>query len=280
MRLGAHISVAGGVSKAFSRAQEVTADCMQIFTRNQRQWVPKPLPSDEVSAFLQLREETGIGPNMSHASYLVNLATHQEELEAKSIAAMVDEVRRADALGLEFVVFHPGSTPDGLEVGIDRVARRLDRIIETVGDASHAIILLENTAGQGNTLGLEFSHLRDVLAATSYPDRLGVCIDTCHAFAAGYDYTSEDGYHDVVERLLAAVTLPKVQAFHINDSLKELASRRDRHAGIGEGHIGLEPLARWLNDPRFQDLPATLETPEAEARYKEELTLLRGLMKG
>ncbi len=280
MRLGAHISVAGGVSKAFARAQEVTADCMQIFTRNQRQWVPKPLDPDEISAFLQLREETGIGPNMSHASYLVNLATHQEDLEAKSLTAMVDEVRRADALGIEFVVFHPGSSPDGLAIGVERVARRLDRIIETVGDESRTTILLENTAGQGNTLGLEFSHLRDMLAAASYPDRLGVCIDTCHAFAAGYDYTTQEGYHAVVDQLLAAVTLAKVRAFHINDSRKELASRRDRHAGIGEGHIGLQPLAWWLRDPRFKNLPATLETPEAEARYKEELAILRGLIEG
>lgn len=277
MRLGAHISVAGGVSLAFGRAEEVTAECMQIFTRNQRQWSPKPLASDEVNRFREERERTGIGPNMSHASYLVNLATSKPDLEEKSVAAMVDEVARADALGLEFVVFHPGSTPDGLDIGFDRVASRLDRIIETAGDQSETTILLENTAGQGNTLGLSFSHLGEMIARSRYPERLGVCIDTCHAFAAGYDYTTKAGYDAVVAELLDAVSLDKVMAFHINDSLKELASRRDRHAGIGEGEIGLPPLAFWLNDPRFDGLPATLETPEAEARYKAELNLLRGL---
>ncbi len=279
MRLGAHISVAGGVSLAFDRAIEVTAECMQIFTRNQRQWVPKPLAEDEIAAFRRRRVETGIGPNMSHASYLVNLATPKPDLEEKSVDAMVDEVRRADALGIEFLVFHPGSSPDGIETGIERVARRLDRIVETAGSDSRVTILLENTAGQGNTLGLEFAQLRDILAAAKYPDRLGVCIDTCHAFAAGHDYTTEAGYQTVVDDLAATVTLDKLMAFHINDSLKEFDSRRDRHAGIGEGLIGLEPLAFWLNDPRFKDHPASLETPEAEARYKEELAILRGLVK-
>ncbi len=279
MRLGAHISTAGGVSKAFARALEVTADCMQIFTRNQRQWVPKPLAEEEIGAFRSRHQETGLGPNMSHCSYLVNLATPDAELEKKSVDAMVDEVRRADALGLEYIVFRPGSTPDGVAVGVARVARRLDRIIEETGDGSTTTILLENTAGQGNTLGLHFAHLRDIIAAAHYPQRLGVCIDTCHAFAAGYDYTSPEGYDGVVSELLEAVTLDKVMAFHINDSKKELASRRDRHEGIGQGHIGLEPLAFWLNDERFADRPATLETPEAEARYKEELDLLRGLLK-
>lgn len=279
MRLGAHISTAGGVSKAFDRALEVTAECMQIFTRNQRQWVARPLPTEEISSFRLRLKETGLGPNMSHCSYLVNLATHDPELEEKSVTAMVDEVRRADALGLEYIVFHPGSTPDGLTVGVERVARRLDRIVESAGDDSATTILLENTAGQGNTLGLHFAHLRDIIAQAKYPHRLGVCVDTCHAFAAGYDYTSPERYDSVVTELLEAVTLEKVRAFHINDSKKELASRRDRHEGIGEGHIGLEPLGFWLNDERFSDHPGTLETPEAEARYKEELMLLRGLRK-
>lgn len=279
MRLGAHISVAGGVSKAFDRALDVTAECMQIFTRNQRQWQPKPLSEEEVKGFRKRHAETGLGPNMSHASYLVNLATHNPELEEKSVAAMVDEVRRAEALGLEFVVFHPGSTPDGLPTGVARVANRLDRIVEEAGDGSTTTILLENTAGQGNTLGLHFAHLRDMIAAARYPQRLGVCIDTCHAFAAGYDYTTREGYDNVIDELLEAVTLDKVMAFHLNDSKKELASRRDRHAGIGEGHIGLPPLAFWLNDARFASHPATLETPEAEVRYKEELELLRGLVR-
>jgi len=251
---------------------------MQIFTRNQRQWQPKPMAEEEIEAFRKRHAETGLGPNMSHCSYLVNLATHKPDLEEKSVAAMVDEVRRADALGLEFIVFHPGSTPDGLAIGVERVASRLNRIIEEAGDESKTTILLENTAGQGNTLGLHFSHLRDMIGAARYPHRLGVCIDTCHAFAAGYDYTTRAGYDTVIDELLEAVTLDKVMAFHINDSKKELASRRDRHEGIGEGFIGLKPLSFWLNDSRFTNHPATLETPEAEERYKKELKILRGLL--
>jgi deoxyribonuclease IV len=279
MRLGAHISTAGGVSKAFDRALEVTAECLQIFTRNQRQWQPRAIPEEEVQAFRRRRSETGLGPIMAHASYLVNLATPDPVLEEKSVAAMLDEVRRADLLGLEFLVFHPGSNKEGVDIGINLVAKRLDRIIEEAGDASQVTILLENTAGQGNTLGLKFAHLRDMMAASSYPHRLGVCIDTCHAFAAGYDYSTTEKYGEVVAELSATVTVEKVLAFHINDSKKEYASRRDRHAGIGEGFIGLEPLSYWLNDPRWKNHMATLETPEAESAYKKELAILRRLMK-
>ncbi len=278
MRLGAHISTAGGVSGAFARAVEVTAECMQIFTRNQNRWASKPIAADEAAEFRRLRKETGIGPNMAHASYLVNLATSDAELERKSVEAMVDEVHRADLLGIEYLVFHPGAHMGaGIETGIRLIAQRLDRIVEEAGDDSRVTILLENTAGQGTVIGNEFEHLRDILAAVRHVDRIGVCIDSCHAFAAGYDLTSGTGYEQAIAALASTVTLPKVLAFHLNDSLRDFNSRKDRHAGIEQGKMGLSPFGYLVNDPRFAQHPATLETPEAEAAYARELSVLRKL---
>jgi len=251
---------------------------MQIFTRNQRQWSPRPIPDEEVAQFRAERERTGIGPNMSHASYLVNLATMKPEQEEKSVAAMVDEVRRAQSLGVEYLVFHPGSARDSdPATGMKLVAARLDRVIEEAGGDESVTILLENTAGQGATLGADFRQLGEMIGMCNYPHRLGVCIDTCHAFAAGYDYSTPEAYERMMDGLIAAVTVDKIRAFHINDSLRPFDSRKDRHAGIGEGEIGVEPLVHFLKDPRFVDHPATLETPEAEAAYKRELRLLRSL---
>lgn len=278
MRLGAHISAAGGVSKAFPRAVEVEAECMQIFTRNQNRWASKPIPEDEAQRFLQLRSETGIGPNMAHGSYLINLATVDPILETKSIQAFLDEIQRCDQLEIEYFVFHPGAHKgEGEDKGIALVAQRLDRIIEEAGESSQVTILLENTAGQGTTLGHEFSQLRDIIGACSYPERLGVCIDTCHTLAAGYDIRTRETYEATMEQLIAAVTLDKVLGFHFNDSKKEFGSRRDRHEQIAEGFVGLEAFKFFVNDPRFEGLPCSLETPEAEDRYKQELKLLRGL---
>jgi len=278
MKLGAHISTAGGVSAAFARAQEVTAECMQVFTRNQNRWASKPISASEAAEFRRLRRETAIGPNMAHASYLVNLATSDAELERKSVEAMLDEVRRADQLGIEYLVFHPGAHMGaGVETGIRLIAQRLDRIAELADDDSRVTILLENTAGQGTVIGHEFGHLRDILASSRNPARLGVCIDSCHAFAAGYELTTAEGYEAAMQALAETVTLPKVMAFHLNDSLRDCNSRKDRHAGIEQGKMGLAPFGFLVNDPRFADHPATLETPEAEAAYARELAVLRNL---
>jgi len=279
MRLGAHVSTAGGVSSAFGRAVDVTAECIQVFTRNQNRWVSKAISDGEAAEFRRRRVETGIGPNMAHASYLVNLATSDPELAGKSIGAMVDEVARADQLGIEYLVFHPGShLGDGVGPGIERVAGRLDEIIERAGYSSKVMILIENTAGQGSNLGFEFGQLRDIIAACSHPGRLGVCIDTCHTFAAGYDIATPEGYVKTIDDLTGAVTLEKVLAFHLNDTKHPLGSRKDRHEGISKGLLGLTPFSFFLNDPRFASRPATLETPEAEAAYKKELKLLRNLL--
>jgi deoxyribonuclease-4 len=251
---------------------------MQIFTRNQTRWDSKPISEQEAALFRKLRAETGIGPNMAHASYLVNLATEDPLLEARSVAAMVDEVRRAEQLSVEFLVFHPGAHMGaGVDRGVANIARRLDAIIEEAGSAGRVRILLENTAGQGSAIGHDLSHLRDILAACRFPDRLGVCIDTCHAFAAGYDFTTDDGYESFVSALDDAVGLRRVLAFHLNDSKKALASRVDRHEQIDEGLLTAAPIVRFVRDPRFADRPGTLETPLAEERYAQELKLLRKL---
>ena len=280
MRVGAHISTAGGVSKAFPRAMEVGAECMQIFTRNQNRWFSKPILEVEAAEFRRRRRETGIGPNMAHASYLVNLATVDPVLEEKSVAAFLDEIKRADQIGLEYLVFHPGSHKgEGEERGIQLVAKRLDRIIEDAGDDSAVTILLENTAGQGTNLGFRFSHLRDIIGLSSYPERLGICFDTCHGFAAGYAIGTEEEYAETMGELDRVVGLERLLAFHFNDSKKEFDSRRDRHEQLDEGFIGLQPFSFFVNDQRFADCPASLETPEGEARYRQELELLRGLRK-
>jgi len=251
---------------------------MQLFTRNQTRWNSRPISDEEAARFRTLRSETGIGPNMSHGSYLVNLATTDAALEAKSVSAFLDEIHRADLLGLEFMVFHPGSHKGlGIEAGLKLVTERLDRIIEEAGEESRVTILLENTAGQGTNLGFEFSHLRDIMALSSYPERLGVCIDTCHTFGAGYEIRTREGYEKTMAQLAASVTLEKVMAFHLNDSIRGFGTRKDRHAGIGEGVMGLEPFRFFVNDPLFRDAPATLETPGAEEAYRSELKILRGL---
>jgi len=279
MRLGAHVSTSGGVCTAFDRAKQVTAECMQVFTRNQNRWASKPIPTETAGEFRALRAKTGIGPNMAHASYLVNLATSDPVLERKSVAAMVDEVRRAGQLGIEYLVFHPGAhLGAGVEAGVSLVAGRLERIIDEAGDeAAAVVILLENTAGQGTALGWEFQQLRDIIGACRQSARLGVCIDTCHAFAAGYDFTTDAGYADTINALDTAVGLTNVRAFHINDSKREAASRIDRHEQIDEGKLGAASIVRFVKDPRFSGHPGTLETPLAEERYKKELRLLRKL---
>jgi deoxyribonuclease-4 len=252
---------------------------MQLFTRNQTRWVAKPLSETEIAAFRDLRAETGIGPNMAHASYLMNLATSDPDAAQQSVEAFLDEVRRADQLGIEFLTFHPGSHKGaGLEAGIRLVAERLDRVLEAAEGNRGVMILLENTAGMGATLGAEFSQLRDIIAASRNPGRLGICVDTCHAYGAGYDLVSADGYEAMIEEMASCVTLAKVRAFHLNDSAQALGSRKDRHAGIGQGIMGLAPFERLLRDERFRDRFGCLETPEAEKGYKRELALLRSLL--
>lgn len=264
MNFGAHMSIAGGVYRAFARGEAVGCRSMQIFVKNERQWQGKPLSDAEIRLFHAERERTGITPILAHASYLINLATPDAELWERSIAALADEVERCRLLGVDYLVLHPGAhTGSGSEAGIARVAQALNRILASSSGAT--MILLENTAGQGSCLGGTFEELAAIIAQVEQPERLGVCLDTCHLFAAGYDIRQADGYATTIAQALAWLGQTRIHAFHLNDSQGALGSRRDRHAHIGEGQLGLEAFALLVNDPRFQGRPMILETPKEPA---------------
>jgi len=277
--LGAHESVAGGLHLAFDRIKKVGGDSLQIFTRNQRQWRPAPLKPEEIDAFKEAHEKSGKMIVASHGSYLVNLATAKDDLLEKSVDALVLELQRCDQLAIPYVVLHPGSHGGaGVEVGLERFVKGLDRAIET-GDVG-VKVLLETTAGQGTGLGSSFEELAFVLQNSKYPELLGVCVDTCHIFAAGYELRTEDGYNATIIALEKTVGLDNVLFFHLNDSKKELGSRVDRHEHIGKGAIGLSGFQNLLNDSRFKGLPMTLETPKSEklVEDRENLRILRSLL--
>ncbi len=276
--LGAHESVAGGLHLAFDRIKKVGGESLQIFTRNQRQWHPAPLKAEEIDAFKEAHEKNGKMIVASHGSYLVNLATAKDDLLEKSVDAFRLELQRCDQLAIPYVVLHPGSHGGaGVEVGLERFVRGLDRAIEAGGVGVK--VLLETIAGQGTGLGSSFEELAFVLQNSKYPELLGVCVDTCHIFAAGYELRTEEGYNTTIAALEKAVGIDNVLFFHLNDSKKELGSRVDRHEHIGKGAIGLNGFRNLLNDSRFKGLPMTLETPKSEnlAEDRENLRVLRSL---
>ena len=278
--LGAHESVSGGLHLAFERIHSVGGKALQIFTRNQRQWNPADLSKDEVEAF---RAEWRNCPEMevvSHGSYLVNLASGKAELQEKSIQAFVGELERCEQLGIEKVVLHPGSHGGaGVEKGVERFVQGLDSAIERA--RSESIVLVEATAGQGTGLGSSFAEIAAILERSQYTRRLAVCIDTCHIFAAGYDITTPEAYEQTMADFDKQVGIGRISFFHLNDSKKELGSRVDRHAHIGEGCIGTAGFANLLNDPRFADHSMTLETPKDKDLEddRKNLAVLRSLLK-
>lgn len=279
MNLGAHCSTEGGVSTALERAARAGCDAVQIFTKNNNRWSEKPLDPDEVRRFRAAARRFKSRFLFSHDSYLINLASPRRDVLRKSLVAMADEIRRADLLGLSYVVTHPGAhLGEGEERGIARVAESLDRVhAETPG--ARARVLLETTAGQGTTLGWRFEHLAEILARVASPERLGVCVDTCHVFAAGYDIRTEDAYTRTMRRLERLVGRRAIRAFHLNDSQRDLGSRVDRHAHIGKGKIGLGGFRALVNDERFRDRPMVLETPKGKDLKEDRMNLrvLRGL---
>ncbi len=279
IQLGAHESVAGGLYRAFERIEKAGGDALQIFTRNQRQWKPAQLKDDEVHLFKQAWKKREI-PVVSHASYLINFATAKKELLEKSVNAFILELQRCQRLGIKQVVLHPGSHGgDGVETGLERVVAGLDRAMEESG--TEVEVLIETTAGQGTGLGRSFEELAFILDNSKNQKRLGICVDTCHIFAAGYDLRTRKSYNETIAKLESIVGLSRVKFFHLNDSKKELGSRVDRHEHIGKGAIGLEGFANLLNDPRFTKIPMTLETPKGENLQEdiENLATLRSLVK-
>jgi deoxyribonuclease-4 len=273
MILGAHEGIAGGVSRAFERAEADTADALQIFVRNPRGWTSPPLDGAEVERFRAAARRSR-KPTAAHSLYLANHAAGDAALRKRSWAALADELERCEALGIPHLIFHPGSNADERE-GLALVAEGVERALDRVKGRSR--LLVEITAGQGRSLGWRFEQVAAIREGVpgAARRRVGVCFDTCHAFAAGYDLTTNEAYDRTFRALDAAVGLEHVRAFHLNDCKKPLGCRVDRHEHIGRGEMGLAPFRRLVNDRRFHDIPAFLET---EMRFKENLEVLRDLV--
>ena len=279
MQLGAHESIAGGLYKAFERARSATCDAVQIFVKSNRSWAVKPLAEDEIAQFKVKAEETGIRPVVAHTSYLLNLGTPDELLWEKSRNMLITELERCEALGVPWLVLHPGShVGSGEEAGLARVAQGLGEVHDATSGFPTQI-LLETTAGQGSSLGHTFEQLARIIEMSPQGERLGVCLDTCHVFAAGYELRTVEGYAATMEAFDRAIGLQRLKALHLNDSKGELGNRKDRHEHIGKGHIGLEGFRNVVNDRRLAGLPGLLETPKGDdlEEDRENLRVLRGL---
>jgi deoxyribonuclease IV len=280
--LGAHMSIAGGCHNAVTAAAELGMTTVQLFTKNNNQWAGKLLSDADVREFAKVLADTGITAPVAHDSYLINLASPDDVLWEKSIAAFRDELERAERLGLIGVVMHPGSFVSSTEeAGLERIVTALDRIHrETEG--LRTLTLLEATAGQGTNLGHRFEHLAWILDQASTSARMGVCVDTCHIFAAGYPLGTAEEYAATWSQFDRLIGIERVKALHINDSVKPLGSRVDRHAHIGRGCLGLEPFRLLMNDPRLASVPKYLETPKGLENGEEldaiNLRTLRGLI--
>ena len=280
LRLGAHESIAGGIYKAFDRAESVGCDALQVFVKPNRAWAISPLVEDDVAHFKRRAAETGIHPVVAHTSYLLNLASPEEALWGRSIKTLVLEMERCEALDIPFLVLHPGHhVGSGEKAGLARVAQGLGAVhAATLG--FRVRILLENTAGQGSALGAIFEQLAWLLAKTPQGDRLGVCLDTCHLFAAGYELRTAEGYNATISAFDTLVGLEHLHALHLNDCKYDLGSGKDRHEHIGEGFIGLDGFRNILTDSRLDGLPGLLETPKSDDLHEdaENLARLRSLV--
>jgi deoxyribonuclease-4 len=277
---GTHASASGGVDKALQRAVDVGATSCQIFSKNERQWRAKPLEPDVVERFREERERTGIRQVISHASYLINLASPKEDLIEKSMGGFTEELERAHTLGLQGVVLHPGAhTGSGVDVGIARIAESLNRLHDQLPHITSRT-LLETTAGQGTALGRSFEEIAAIMDQVEARDRIGVCLDTCHIFAAGYDIRTADGCLQVMDDFDRVIGLENLRALHLNDSKMPFASNKDRHEQIGEGEIGVDAFRALLNDTRLSGLPGVLETEkDSDGDYdRKNLALLRSLV--
>jgi deoxyribonuclease-4 len=274
------MSIGGGLHRAIDRAQSVDATALQVFVKSARQWDAKPLASPGVELFRREATASGLGPfTLAHASYLINLATPDDTLWQRSIAALRDEVDRCEQLGIPFLVLHPGSHGgSGEEAGLERIVSGLD--MATVSSSGATTILLETTAGQGATLGHRFEHLAFILDQARSSERLGVCFDTCHSLAAGYEFRDRRSYRKTFSEFDRTIGLSRLLGFHLNDSKHPLGSGKDRHEHIGRGEVGLEAFRLILNDRRFRSLPMVLETPKGAdmAEDIENLAVLREML--
>lgn len=278
--LGAHMSIAGGVGNALLDGKKVDCEAIQIFTKSARQWDGKPYTKEEIEQFRINQKKTGIGTVIAHDSYLLNLGSPDADLRKRSVRAFIDELERCETLGVMNLVAHPGAHVGAGELqGIKNIAKSLDDVHKAC-PGYHAKVTLEITAGQGSNLGYRFEQIGDMIDATKDSDRIKVCFDTEHAFAAGYDLRTKEGYDRTFTEFDEAIGLDRLAAFHLNDSKKEFHSRVDRHEHIGKGFIGVEAFRRLMNDERFWGLPMCLETPKGPDLKEDRvnLALLRKLI--
>jgi len=288
MRIGAHMSVSGGKIRAFERARELGCEALQVFIRNVRGWKSGPLKQKEIDDFINKKEELEdeIWPVISHNSYLVNLATIDKEKLENSINAMVDELTKVDQLNIEYENMHPGVIPiiDKKEItkeeALTQIADQLNQLMDAT-ESSKVIILLETTAGQGKGLGNKFHHLKKIIDQIQNKNRIGICFDTAHSFAAGYDFTTKKKYEEMWNEFDDVIGLKYLFAFHLNDTDKDCGSRVDRHTHIGQGKLGKEPFRFLVNDERFKSHPGILETPKGKDLQDDRmnLALLRSFFK-
>lgn len=266
MGVGAHMSISGGLHKALIRGKEVKCDTIQIFTKSNMQWKARELAQEEIELFKKTQADTAITPVVGHDTYLINLASPDKETYKKSVDSFIMEMLRSESLGLPYLIMHPGAHKDkGEKWGLKRIASSFNTIFKATKD-THIKVLLETTAGQGSSLGYTFEHLAEIMDMVDEPERLGVCYDTCHTFAAGYDIRAKKAYNATLREFDRIIGLDTLKVFHINDAKKGLGSRIDRHEHIGKGLLGLDAFRFIMTDRRFKDAPKILETPKGETK--------------
>ncbi len=279
--IGAHMSISGGVFNAILSGEELGCTAIQIFTKNSNQWKAKELTQGEVDEFFRHQKRTKISPIVGHNGYLINLASPKEDVFAMSKQAMLVELERAEKLGLPYLVMHPGShLGTGENQGIEKIASAINWLHQRT-EGYRVKICLETTAGQGSNLGHKFEQLAEIIQRVRENQRLAICYDTCHTFAAGYDIRTKSAYQATFKEFDSVIGLSRLKVIHVNDALKDLGSRVDRHAHIGLGKIGLEGFRLLMNDDRFEKVPKIIETPKegGMAKDKKNLRVLRSLVK-
>jgi len=280
MRIGLHVSIAGKIYEALERAKALGCDAIQIFSRNPRGWQAQSFNKSDLSKFKELKAEYNIAPVAVHIPYIINLATPDDVLYKRSIAAYIDDVKRADLLGAEYFVTHLGSHRGaGEENGIKRFSKALADILKKA--TPKTMILLENTAGSGDSIGYKFEHIRKILDLTGNPKNVGVCLDTAHAFEAGYDIKTKAGFQDTFKRFDKLIGIDKIKVVHFNDSLSLLGSHVDRHQHLGKGEIGLEALGRVIKHPGLKNAAFIMETPkESDKDDKRNMAIAKKMARG
>jgi deoxyribonuclease-4 len=275
--LGAHMSIANGMHMAFQRGAQIGCATIQVFVKNNTQWIGTPLTPEDIRLFKKEQERTAINPVVAHAAYLINLCARDPHTLKRSRRALIDELQRCEALGITALIFHPGAhLGAGVEDGIKRIAESITLVHERTPDV-HVLTTLECTAGQGTAVGYRFEHLRRIIDLVEESKRMAVCLDTCHVFAAGYNISTEEGWESTLREFDEIVGLERLVAVHVNDSRRECGARVDRHEHIGKGKIGLAAFRMLMNDPRLSAIPKILETPKSDDMHEdvENMRVLR-----